>query len=490
LSGRTRKATAASLLLLAATVALSACAGVSRQGGGRHTLDVKVGDIVPISWTEEAFGASGQKATDLAVSEIRKAITEVKADHRISIEHQNYRSEPNLAQEIAGKFVRAGKSCIIGPWSTGAVIPVATTITVPKKIIEITPAAGTPALSSLEIGGYFSRTLPPAQLQGNALATLIAREIGGAKGKKVSVGALDNLYGAGLVKTFSAAWEKLGGKISAKVVYEQNLPDYKKQAKELVAGKPDAWAFFDFSDNYARVATDLIKTHKWSADRSFGTDSLAISTMGSTGGATVEGFRGVAPSYPRLGANAEAFDKLWTAGPPPKYRQPFDPQAFDAVVLCYLATVAAGSTKGSEMRDWIRRISAPPGTKYTWRQLPQAIDALETGKDIDYEGASGPIDMEPFDKTVPGDPTAGYYDAYRYKDARLSLYASIFVSRDKAGIENFPTKFVSPPIPGVGPEPGATGATGASGATGATGAKGNTGAKKKAPKKSKKKNGT
>jgi branched-chain amino acid transport system substrate-binding protein len=481
LSGRTRKALAGASLALAAMIAVSACTGVSRHGGGRHRLDLKIGDLVPISGTEEPFGATGQKATNLAIAEIRKAIKEVKADHTVSIEHQNYRSEPKLAQEIAGKFVRAGKTCLVGPWSTAAVIPVASEIAVPKKVIEITPAAGNPALSALEVGGYFSRTLPPARVQGEALATLIAREIGGAKNKKVSVAALDNLYGTDLVKTFSAAWQKIGGKISARVVYEQNLPDYKKQAKELVAGNPDAYAFFDFLENYTRVGTDLIKTHKWKPDRSFATDSLAVSTLGQTGGATVEGLRGVAPSYPRLGSTAEAFNRLWLAGPPPRYRQPFDPQAFDAVVLCYLSAVAAGSTRGSEMRDWVRKVSAPPGTKYTWRQLPEAIEAVEGGKDIDYEGASGPIDMEPFDKTVPGDPTAGYYDAYRFKDARLSLYASISVTRDKAGVEDIPTEFITPRVPGVGPLPGATGASGASGVSGPNGAK------KKSQQKSKKK---
>ncbi len=473
MSNRILKAVAAASLALVVMIAVSACAGGSQQAAGRHRLDLKLGGLVPLSGTEEAFGATGQKAGNLAIGEIRKAIKETKAEHTVTIDYENYRSEPRLAQEIAGKFVRAGKTCIIGPWSTGAVIPVASVVAVPKKVIEITPAAGNPALSSLEVGGYFNRTVPPPRLQGQALATLIAREIGGAKNKKVSIAALQNIYGTDLVKTFGAAWQKLGGKISARVVYEQNLPNYKKQAKELVAKNPDAFAFFDFQDNYTRVATDLIKTHKWKASRSFGTDSLAVSTLGQSGGATVEGLRGVAPSYPRLGETAKAFDDLWAAGPPPKYRQPFDPQAFDAVVLCYLSAVAAGTTNATEMRNWIRRISAPPGPKYTWRQLPEAIDALEAGKDIDYEGASGPIDMKPFDRTVPGDPTAGYYDAYRYKDARLSLYASISVTPEKQTIEDIPVEYVTPPVPGVGPPPGTTGASGASGASGATGAKKN-----------------
>jgi len=46
-------------------------------------------------------------------------------------------------------------------------------------------------------------------------------------------------------------------------------------------------------------------------------------------------------------------------------------------------------------------ITAPGGEEFTWKQLPGAIKALEDGRDIDYTGASGPIDMD-----VHGDPTA------------------------------------------------------------------------------------
>ena len=86
-------------------------------------LDLKIGDLVPISGAEQPFGATGEKATNLAVAEIRKAVKRVKADHTITIDHQNYRSDPKIAQDLAGKLVRAGNSCLVGPWDTAAVIP-------------------------------------------------------------------------------------------------------------------------------------------------------------------------------------------------------------------------------------------------------------------------------------------------------------------------------------------------------------------------------
>ena len=482
----TAKAVVASSLVLAAMVAVVGGGGGAHKTGGRHKLDLKIGVLVPISGVEQPFGATGMKATNLAVEEIRKAIKKAKADHTVSIDQENTRSDPMIATDLAGKMQRAGTSCIVGPWDTQGVISVGSTIAIKKKVVEITPGATSDGLAVLEKGSYVNRSIPPARVQGPALATLIAHELHGAKRKKVSVGAIDNVYGRGLAQSFSSAWRKLGGKISAQVIYVQNLPDYKKQVKELTAKNPDAYAFFDFQDSYTRIATELLKSHKWKASRTFVTDSLAVSTLGQAGGATAEGLRGVAPSWPRVGPLAQDFQRLWNAGPPPKYRQPYDTQAFDAVVLCYLSAVAAGSTNGSDMRTWVRRVSSPPGTKYTWRQLPQAIAALQAGKDIDYEGASGPINIEPLDPTQAAEPTAGFFDAFRIKNARLAIFASVSVPPIGNGVAPVPLEYVTPPIPGLGPPPkvGASGASGASGATGAKGAK-----QKAAPKNKKKKGG-
>jgi branched-chain amino acid transport system substrate-binding protein len=473
---------AASFMVLAAMVTVAGCGGAHRTGG-RHKLDLKIGVLVPISGVEQPFGATGVKATNLAVDEIRKAIKQAKADHTVSISQQNTRSDAQIATDLAGKMQRAGTSCIVGPWDTQGVIEVGSTIAIKKKIEEITPGATSDALAVLEKGSYVNRSIPPSRVQGEALATLISNELRGAKGKKVSIGALDNVYGRGLTESFSSAWRKLGGKISAQVLYVANLPDYKRQARELVAKNPDAYAFFDFQDTYTRIATELLKTRKWKANKTFVTDSLAVSTLGAAGGATAEGLRGVAPSWPRLGTLAQDFQRLWNSGPPPKYRQPYDTQAFDAVVLCYLSAVAAGSTKGSDMRTWVRRVSSPPGTKYTWRQLPQAIEAIEAGKDIDYQGASGPIDIEPLDPTGAAEPTAGFFDAFRIKDARLAVYANVSVPRIGKGVARVPLEYVTPRIPGVGPQP----KVGPTGATGATGPKGAAKAQPKAAKQKKKK---
>ena len=103
---------------------------------------------------------------------------------------------------------------------------------------------------------------------------------------------------------------------------------------------------------------------------------------------------------------------------------PFAAQEFDATILCYLAAVAAGSTDGQKMADELIDITAPGGTEYSWQQLPEAIKALEDGEDINYTGASGPLDMD-----VHGNPTNGVFDVYQYTSGALEVVGEVAVAK-------------------------------------------------------------
>ena len=62
-------------------------------------------------------------------------------------------------------------------------------------------------------------------------------------------------------------------------------------------------------------------------------------------------------------------------------------------MMCILGAIAAKSNNGKAIASKLRAVSGPPGVKYTFLQLPAAIKALRAGKDINYEGASGPCDF-------------------------------------------------------------------------------------------------
>jgi branched-chain amino acid transport system substrate-binding protein len=157
-------------------------------------------------------------------------------------------------------------------------------------------------------------------------------------------------------------------------------------------------------------------------ETTFVTDGLISGDLAEGAGEdAVNGLRGTAPGVPDGDPSEEAFDELYAAAEPRDVdRMTFDAQNFDAVILCYLAAVAAGSTDGADMAGELQDISGPGGDKYTFEQLPDAIRALQDGNDIDYEGAAGPLDLND-----DGDPTAGVYDLYRYRNGEIDVFDEV-----------------------------------------------------------------
>ena len=157
--------------------------------------------------------------------------------------------------------------------------------------------------------------------------------------------------------------------------------------------------------------------------KTFVSDGLVDETLAAQAGAdAVEGLRGVGVGTPDDKPATQAYDKAFAdADPAGVERSTFDAQNFDAVVLCYLGAVAAGSTDGAAIAAAIPDLTAPGGRLYTWEQLPQAIEALQKGEDIDYQGASGSINMD-----EAGDATAGVYDIFEFEDGRPAKIDQVY----------------------------------------------------------------
>lgn len=421
--------TGTALAVLTAMVALSACGGSDENTGGRRVLDLKIGGVLSRTGVLSPFGASGEQAMNLAVDEVRKAAAKAGARHKITITYANDQALPVNAVAEARKLADRGTGCLVGAYGGAITERLMTQVSAPRKILQISPAAAGDAITAADDRGYLFRTVAPDRMQADALVQLLDDKLRGARGKKVNVGALESTYGKNLVEDFDDAWRAKGGQVGQTQTYRIDQPTFADEGKALAAGDPDAWVFFDFADTYGRLATDLQgrKEANFAVRKSFGTDSLASPRLGSSSSQVSEGLRGVGIGAPRQGQAAEEFDRRYKAQGKAK-RQTFDAQAFDAVVLCYLSAVAAGSTAGVDMKDKTREVSAPPGRKYTWMQLDQAVKALEAGHDIDYDGASGPIDLND-----AGDPTAAVYDVWEFEDSKLRTAGEQIAVPERAG---------------------------------------------------------
>lgn len=419
-------------LVLALSLGLAACGDDDDDGGGEiaggeEALELTIGDSLPLTGDLADYGPPGQKAADLALDEVNAAIEEVGADHTVTILHEDNETNPQAAVQVARRMVDEGASCIAGAWASADTIPTARSVAVRESVLLISPSSTDPAITDLEDDGLVARTSPPDTFQGPTLANYVEEELGGAEGKVVNVAGRNDAYGEGLTGTFIEAWEAKGGEVGINgeaLLYDPEQPSYDSEAQEIAGGNPDGTVIVDFPETYAKMGPALVRAGVDPATV-FATDGLASSSLPEDAGEdATEGMRGTAPGLPDEETASVAFDELYTSSEPADVdRQTFDAQNFDAIILCYLTAVAAGSTDGAEMAATLSAITSPGGEQYSWEELPDAIEALQNGEDIDYVGASGQLDID-----ENGDPTAGVYDVYEFKSGSLEIVDEVDVA--------------------------------------------------------------
>jgi ABC-type branched-subunit amino acid transport system substrate-binding protein len=406
----------AAAAVLGASLGVAACGG---GGGGKAKFDLKVGDIVPLTGDLSPFGPPGRKAADLAGKQINKAIKQANVDETVTVQHEDEQTDPQASVSAARKLVDGGTSCIAGAWASADTIPVAKSVSIREHVLQFSPSSTAASIATLSDDGFLGRTAPPDTLQAKALADNMKTELGGAQGKTVNVGARNDFYGTGLADAFVKEWQIRGGKIGQKVIYDPKQPSYNSEATKITSGNPDAFVIIDFPETYAKVGPALVRTGKWDVKKTFITDGLATADLPKdAGAAATEGLRGTTVGTFTTPAGT-AFEKLFKEAPGPKLSV-YDAQNFDAVMVCYLTAVAAGSSDADKMKDEVSNVTGPPGEKYDYRQLPEIIKDLRDGKDIDYEGAAGPLDLGD-----NGDPTKWIYDIIRFKNGKLETVKKV-----------------------------------------------------------------
>lgn len=132
---------------------------------------------------------------------------------------------------------------------------------------------------------------------------------------------------------------------------------------------------------------------------------------------------GTAPATDGPGAEffAEAYEDAYDSAP-----GVFNAQAYDAMAVTVLATVAAGETSGTEIRDRMRTVANPNGEEFTPETLTEALETVAAGDPINYQGASSSVDFD-----INGDMRAVSYDIIDFEDGELNTIDTIdFVAEE------------------------------------------------------------
>lgn len=426
--GRARRALLGAGGVALCCMTLAACGGsdddgssTSAGGASNASYDVKIGLLAPLTGPLGAFGPSNEKAARLAVEQVNAALERAGADIGLTLEVVDAEGTPQSAQQAARKLAASGVSCMVGPEASSQAVSVAQSVARREGIPTISPSATSAALTTLDDGGFFNRTSPSDDFQALALANLMEERLGGADGT-ISIGARNDTYGEGLASSLKAEWEERGGTVNGPVLYDPEQPSYNSEAASIVEGDNDAVVIIDFPETYVKMGAALLRTGKLDTSKLFLNESLGVDEIPQgVPPKSLDGGSGTRAGAPKSGEAAEAFDTLWAeAGG--AARQAYDAQTFDAAMLCALAAVAAGSEDSEAIAEQVQPVSGPSGTQYSFVQLDQAVADLLAGDDVDFEGVSGPLDLD-----EDGDPTAAVYDLWRYADGKLEIERQVEV---------------------------------------------------------------
>ncbi len=139
---------------------------------------------------------------------------------------------------------------------------------------------------------------------------------------------------------------------------------------------------------------------------------------------------GTAPATDGPGAEffAETYEDAYGRGP-----GVFNAQAYDAMAVAVLATVAAGEVSGPEIRDYIPAVANPGGEEFGPSDLEEALETVAAGDPVSYQGASSSVE---FDEN--GDMRAVAYDVIEFQDGELNTVDTIEFEADDVDEPDMP----------------------------------------------------
>jgi len=267
---------------------------------------------------------------------------------------------------------------IMGPNCSGNTGAVITNVLVPNGIVAISPSATSPALTTLEDGGWFFRTAPSDARQGPILASIAM-----SRGQTdMAVTHSNSDYGKGLADAFVTAYEAAGGTVTVIAGHNDDKADYSADVAALSAGGSATLAILGYADTGGRGIIAASEDTGAFSDYVFGDGMISDVTSG----AVQDGSWGVVPSPDAtLAANWKAVAAAGGVDGTGVYSA----ESYDAMALIILASQAARSTDRAAIQAQIMNVANAPGIPCHAGKLGDCLKMISGGLQVNYVGASG-----------------------------------------------------------------------------------------------------
>ncbi len=376
---------------------LMATAATALLGTAATADDVKIGVILGFTGPIESLTPMMADSAELALSEIN-ASGNFSLGNLVSVRADSSCVDAGVATSAAERLITTdGVVGIMGADCSGVTGAVLANVAVPNGVPMISPSATSPALSSAEDNGLFFRTSPSDARQGDVLASILSD-----KGiKEVALTYTNNDYGKGFADAFTAAYEGMGGKITASVPHEDGKADYSAEVGTLASAGGELLVVLGYADQggkgiiQAALDTGAFDTFAMG-------DGMYADTLVADLGADLEGSIGTLPWS--TGPGADAFQAL-TEAAGVNSESSFTRESYDAAALLALAAAKAGEATPAGIAANILNVANAPGEKILPGELGKALQIIADGGDVDYVGATN------FELIGPGE-AAGTYREY------------------------------------------------------------------------------
>ncbi len=357
---------------------------------------LKIGSLLPTTGSLAFLGPPEIAGVNLGIKEVNDAGgvlgKPVEVIHRDSGD-----TKTDIATQSTTALLGQGVSAVIGAASSGVSKTVINQIT-GAGVVQFSPANTSPDFTAWDDKGLYWRTAPSDVLQGKVLGNYMAT----CGAQTVGMIVLNDAYGTGLAKNIQSAFEAAGGKVVAQELFNEGDSQFSSQVDKVLAAKPDAIALVTFDQ--AKSIVPLMTGKGVKPTQIFMVDGNMSDYSKDFQAGTLKGAQGTIPGT----FAKDDFKKKLLAIDPALKDYSYAGESYDAVNLIALAAEAAKSTKGTDIAAQLKAVSEG-GEKCN--TFPSCVTLLRNGKDIDYDGQSGPVSF-----SDAGDPTEAYIGIYEFQD--------------------------------------------------------------------------
>jgi branched-chain amino acid transport system substrate-binding protein len=393
-----------SVLAVAATAAmvLTGCSAAKFDAANCKDAKLSLGTLLPTTGNLAFLGAPEIAGVDLAVKEINE--NGGVGGACVSVKHTDSGdTTTNTASQSVAALNAAGVDAFVGAASSGVTLSVIDQV-VKDGMVQVSPANTAPVLSTYKDNGFYFRTAPSDVLQGRVLGNLMIKD----GHTKIGFLTMQDPYGTGLEENAAKSVTAQGGTVVGNEVFPAGTKNANAQVDKLLAAKPDAIALISF-DEAKVVIPYLVKTKGWDATSLYLVDGNTADFSKDFTDFNIAGAQGTIPGV----IATDAFKKRLATVSKNLTVFAYAAESYDATMLIALAADVAvqkgEDVTGATIKKYMVEVSKG-GTKVDFAKgngYKTALDLVKAGKDIDFEGVSGPIS---FDDN--GDPTEAYVGTY------------------------------------------------------------------------------